>query len=276
VLRRDRDPKVRFGRGAPDPTVGEPVHPARPIEAVVDVRAPAEHILEWFLDPARWPRFQGRHAWLEPRPGGRLRIDLGGGVYVAGNYLEVGERRLVFTWGREGEPALPAGSTTVTVTVEPTGPASCRIELVHEGVPDRLLAAEHLGGWRYHLIRLGVAASGAVDDDELVDLFLAATTEPNRITRRGLLERTCTHDVHVAYRDDDITGLRLLGATIGRLLTVGGGDRRLERSSSVRRAGGMLRCDYELRDDDSQVIERGELIAHVDHTRHMTAVGLLP
>jgi uncharacterized protein YndB with AHSA1/START domain len=274
VLRRNRATESTTDADGPAPTADATTRiPAGPVEAVVEVRVPADQVIEWFLDPARWVRFQGRHAWLDPRPGGRMRIDLGDGVFIAGNFVEIEDRRLEFTWGREEDPSLPAGSTTVTVTVEPTGPSSSRIELVHEGLPDRLLAEEHGGGWRYHLIRLGVAASGAVDDDELVDLFLAASTEPNPITRRGLLERTCTDDVRVADGVDDTTGLSTLVAKLGRLLS-GGAALRLERSGPVRRVGAMVRCDYELRNADEPPLERGELVAHVDSTGHMTAVSL--
>ena len=159
-------------------------------------------------------------------------------MFIAGSFIEIGDRRIQFTWGREDDPSLPAGSTTVTVTVEPTGPATSRINLVHEGLPDRLLAEEHGGGWRYHLIRLGVAASGAIDDDEVVDLFLAASTEPHAIARRGLLERTCTDDVHVADGVDDTHGLTTLAAKLGRLLSGGATC----ASSGPARSGGSAGC----------------------------------
>lgn len=246
--------------------------PAGPVGVTVDVGVEAGELRRWFLDPERWVRFQGRHAWIDPTLGGRLRVEMADGVYTAGTFVEIGERRLVFTWGREADLAMPVGSTTVTVDLQPTATGT-RITLVHDGIPDRSLAEEHAGGWRYHLVRLGVAASGVGRDAEVVDLFLAATAEPNPIARRGLLERTCAGDVEVADGHDDTYGITPLASKLGRLVaeapTV-----RLVRVGEVQRVGSLLRCDYALRRAPDVELERGELVASLDRQRRLQVVSL--
>lgn len=238
----------------------------------VEVPVAAEQLRGWFLDPERWTRFQGRRAWIDPVLGGRLRVEMADGVFTAGTFVEIGARHLAFTWGREGDSTMPVGSTTVSIDLHPTA-GGTRIELVHEGLADRSLAEEHAGGWRYHLIRLGAAASGAGREAELVDLFLAATREPDAIARRGLLERTCTPDVEVADGHDDTHGIASLAAKLGRAVQ-GEPTVRLVRLGDVERVGALLRCDYALRRGTDEPIEEGELVASVDRQHRLGAVSL--
>lgn len=249
------------------------IGPVGPVEVSVAVRLPADQLLLWFLDPERWVRFQGRQAWIDPVPQGRIRIEMAPGVYTAGTFLAVDDHRVCFTWGREHDHAMPAGSTTVTITVTATGPGTSRVDLVHEGLPDRGLAEEHRGGWRYHLVRLAVAAGGASGDDELVDLFLAATAEPDPIARRGLLERTCSADVHVADGNDDTYGVTPLAAKLGRLVAEAPGL-ALVRVGAAERVGAILRCPYALRREPDLELERGQLVATLDRNHHLAAVSL--
>jgi uncharacterized protein YndB with AHSA1/START domain len=268
VLRRS--PKERRPAEAAAPAVV--TVPAEPVAVAVDVPVDADELLGWFLDADRWPRFQGRQAWLDPVLGGRLRVEMADGIFTAGTFVEIGKGHLVFTWGREGDLAMPAGSTTVTVDLHPTA-SGTRIELVHEGLVDRGLAEEHAGGWRYHLVRLGVAASGADRDATVVDLFLAATAEPNAIARRGLLERTCTPEVEVADGHDITSGVTSLASKLGRMVQ-DAPSLRLVRLGEVERVGALLRCDYGLRRDPDEVLERGQLVAGVDRQHKLQAVSL--
>lgn len=268
MLRRSpRDERPATGAAAPVVAV-----PAEPVAVAVDVPVDVDRLRGWFLDPARWTRFQGRQAWIDPVLGGRLRVEMADGIFTAGTFEEIGEHHIVFTWGREGDPSMPVGSTTVAVDLRPT-PTGTRIELVHRGLADRGLAEEHAGGWRYHLVRLGVAASGVDQDAEVVDLFLAATVEPNPIARRGLLERTCVDDVEVADGHDITHGITSLASKLGRLVA-DASTVRLVRLGEVERVGALLRCDYGLRRDPDEVLERGQLVAAIDRQLHLRAVSL--
>jgi uncharacterized protein YndB with AHSA1/START domain len=66
--------------------------------------------------------------------------------------------RIVFTWGWEGNPDLPPGSSIVEVTlVDGEGTI---VRLRHSGLPDENWRQMHVGGWRRYLERLAVVASG--------------------------------------------------------------------------------------------------------------------
>ena len=58
---------------------------------------------------------------LEAEPGGRLRVGYPNGQVAGGRVVAVeADRRIVFTWGYEGDgQAVPAGSSTVEITLEP-------------------------------------------------------------------------------------------------------------------------------------------------------------
>ena len=81
-------------------------------------------------------------------------------------------RRLVLSWGWEGDDALPPGASTVTITLEPTEGGTL-VRLVHEGLTDEQ-ATGHLSGWIHYLDRLvTLAADGDAGPDDW-----AATPEP--------------------------------------------------------------------------------------------------
>ena len=60
--------------------------------------------------------------------------------------------------GLEGDPRVPPGSSTVTVTLERVD-AGTRLRLVHTGLPHPSLAA-HDTGWHGYLSQLAGAAEG--------------------------------------------------------------------------------------------------------------------
>ena len=71
----------------------------------------------------------------------------------------------MFTFGWESEgSAVPPGSTTVEVTLEPDGDGT-RVRLVHSGVPDGIRAGS-TEGWDHYLPRLVVAAEGGIPEPD--------------------------------------------------------------------------------------------------------------
>jgi uncharacterized protein YndB with AHSA1/START domain len=243
-----------------------------PIEIGVDLQVPATDALRWFCEPGLWTRFQGQQAWLDPKPGGRLRLDLGDGMFIRGHYVEVDGSNVSFTWGMEGDPNLPPESTEVVVSAIPR-PGGCALVLRHFGLPDEAQTRVHRSGWRYHLLRLAVAASGATGDTETVDLFLAASSEPDASARRGLLERACTPGFEFSDGVSDDFGTGPVSAQLGRLIE--GGKRRV-RIGPIDRRGGLIKCTYALRradaDDSEPDLDRGELVAAID-ARKLTAIS---
>jgi uncharacterized protein YndB with AHSA1/START domain len=117
-------------------------------------------VFSFFTDPDRWLSWQGVSAEIDPRPGGVFRMNVRGDGYASGQFVVVEPpNRIVFTWGWEGDPLVPPGSSRVEVTLEAEGAASTRLTLVHSGLPIPALEL-HRAGWDHYLDRLAVRAVG--------------------------------------------------------------------------------------------------------------------
>ena len=135
--------------------------PADPLEGEIRVEAGPETVFAFFVEPVRYVRWQGTRAELDPRPGGTYRVEMGPdqGV-VRGRFVEVDPpRRVVFTWGWEGNDEVPPGSSTVEVDLEPDGDDTI-VRLRHTGLPSDRWRQVHLDGWEGFLARLRAAAGG--------------------------------------------------------------------------------------------------------------------
>jgi uncharacterized protein YndB with AHSA1/START domain len=79
---------------------------------------------------------------------------------ASGEFVEVDSpRRVVFSWGWEGNESVPPGSTIVELTLEADGVGTV-LSLRHTGLPDGEAAAMHEEGWRFFTSRLAAAARG--------------------------------------------------------------------------------------------------------------------
>ena len=118
---------------------------------------PAE-VFPYLTDAALVTRWMGDWAELDAVADGRLAIDING-VPIRGRYTVVEPpHRLVFSWGAAGSDVLPAGSTTVEITLRHDGDGTV-LELVHRDLPAEELP-KHDTGWGHFLARLVVAAGG--------------------------------------------------------------------------------------------------------------------
>lgn len=130
-----------------------------PVELEVLIEAPPEIVFQYFVDPGKMVRWKGMHADLDPRPGGVYSVDVTHQARARGSYVEVdAPRRVVFTWGWEGDDEVPPGSSTVEVTLQPKG-RDTLVRLVHSGLPDGKREL-HREGWLHFTSRLVIAASG--------------------------------------------------------------------------------------------------------------------
>jgi uncharacterized protein YndB with AHSA1/START domain len=130
------------------------------IEVQRHVRARPETLFAYFTDPVKYAAWMGVEAVLDARPGGIYRVRVPQGNYAVGTFVEVeSPRRVVFTWGWEGDPLVPPGSSTVTITLTPSGDGTL-VRLVHEGLPDPASAELHRQGWERYLTRLEAAGRG--------------------------------------------------------------------------------------------------------------------
>ncbi|HKY51641.1 MAG TPA: SRPBCC domain-containing protein [Candidatus Limnocylindria bacterium] len=134
------------------------------IEKVISIQAKPETVFRLLTEPREYVRWKGKLAELEPRPGGKFRVDFLNDKDVAvGNYVEVvPARRVVFTWGWEGNEIVPPGSSTVEIDLEPEGEGT-RLRLVHRGLPEPAIPT-HTEGWDFFLPRLTNIAEGREAD----------------------------------------------------------------------------------------------------------------
>jgi uncharacterized protein YndB with AHSA1/START domain len=130
------------------------------IERVIRIEASPEIVFRLLTDPIQYIRWKGTLAELEPRSGGKFRVEFAATKGIAsGKYLEVvPNRRVVFTWGWEGNEHVPPGSSTVEIDLTPEGKGT-RLRLVHRGLPEDTVPT-HAEGWDYFLPRLEDVAEG--------------------------------------------------------------------------------------------------------------------
>jgi hypothetical protein len=103
----------------------------------------------------------GRHRRDRPTALRDFRMNVRGDGYAADRFLTVEpDRRIVFTWGWEGDGSpVPPGSSTVEITLEPDGDEGTLLTLVHRGLPLPALDL-HRDGWNHYLDRLTIRATG--------------------------------------------------------------------------------------------------------------------
>ena len=133
--------------------------PTGAIEITQRIEAPPEIVFAYLTDSRRFVRWMGVGAELDPRPGGRYRIDLDGEHIARGEYQEVDPpHRLVMSWGWEGHPTIPPGSTIVEITLTPERGATV-LRLRHIGLPDAAERRLHNDGWSLNARQLAAAAT---------------------------------------------------------------------------------------------------------------------
>jgi uncharacterized protein YndB with AHSA1/START domain len=148
------------------------------IEVSVELAAAPGAVFPYFTDPARYVRWMGSEADLDPVPGGTFRVRMPDGFRAAGTFVQVDPPHLVaFTWGfadadaarrSKHEPnragtgtgnPMPPGSTRVTVTLGPAD-GGTRLTLRHDGLPSPDLVEGHRVAWGTYLPRLAVRVAG--------------------------------------------------------------------------------------------------------------------
>jgi uncharacterized protein (TIGR03086 family) len=137
-------------------------------EKTVLVPLGADETFALLTEPERLRRWQTVTARVELRAGGEYRWTIVPGHTAAGTITEIEPgKRLVYSWGWEGDEGLPPGASTVTITLEPAE-GGTNVRLVHSGLtPEQ--AAGHLEGWNHYAERLVAAAEhGDAGADEWI------------------------------------------------------------------------------------------------------------
>jgi uncharacterized protein YndB with AHSA1/START domain len=134
--------------------------PAGAIEITQRIEAPPEIVFAYLTDSARFTQWMGVGAELDARPGGRYRIDVDGVHIAVGQYQQVEPpRRLVMSWGWDGHPTVPPGSTMVEITLTPERGATV-LRLRHLGLPSDDERRSHRDGWNQYTSHLREVARG--------------------------------------------------------------------------------------------------------------------
>ncbi len=123
------------------------------------IAAPPSEVYAYLTDADRWSAWQGERAEADPAPGGAFAMHVRDGPTARGEFVALEpDRRVVLTWGWDGHPAVPPGSTTVEIELIADGDATL-VRLTHRGLPNEEVGA-HRRGWEHYLPRLAVAAGG--------------------------------------------------------------------------------------------------------------------
>jgi uncharacterized protein YndB with AHSA1/START domain len=210
------------------------------LDRTVVIQARPETVFSFFTDPDRWASWWGKGSTIDPRAGGRMFIRHPNGIEASGEVVEVEPpRRIAFTYGfSSGEP-IPAGSSKVTIALEPLG-AATRLRLSHEfGEPN--VRDEHVQGWRYQLSVFAnvVTDLSNADATSLVDAWYSAWSETDDAARERQLSTIASPDMRFQDRYSLLDGIADLVPHIGatqRFMP----DMRLKRSGEVKHCQGTL------------------------------------
>jgi uncharacterized protein (TIGR03086 family) len=129
-------------------------------------------------EPERLRRWKTVAARVDLRVGGEYRWTITPGHSAMGRFTEIEPgKRIVYTWGWEGDAGLPPGASTVTVNLEAVE-GGTTVQLIHEGLTGEQEMA-HAEGWNHFLERLVLlAANGDAGPDE----WAAAPDPMNELT----------------------------------------------------------------------------------------------
>lgn len=124
------------------------------IDVVQRIAAAPATVFSYLVEPSKFAAWMGVGAELDPRPGGRVRIDVDGEHIAVGEFVEVEPpHRVVMTWGWENNDAVPPGSTTVEISLTPDGDGTV-LHLRHRELPSDEQRQSHHAGWILYVGKL--------------------------------------------------------------------------------------------------------------------------
>ena len=125
----------------------------------ISVAASPATVFALLTEPERLRRWQSVVSSVDLEVGGEYRHLVVPGAVARGRFTEIEpDRRLVYTWGWEGETAgVAPGSSTVSVVLSPDGDRTI-IDFTHDGLPDAEAVTSHADGWNHFVDRLATAA----------------------------------------------------------------------------------------------------------------------
>lgn len=244
------------------------------ISVRVHVAASVETTWTFLSDPQRFAAWIGSHAGqaplpgtrVEPKVGGKLRVEYPGGTFAVGVITAVEPmRRVAFTWGYEGgnQPIAP-GSTEVELLLM-THEGGTLVELRHAGIPTAEARAGHMAGWTHYVSMLAREAASAQHTATAKDAFDAyhrAWREADESARRRLLDQCCEADVRVRSQFACTHGVAELSAHIANGLKHMPGL-TLEAVGDVQQLHGFARVDWAVKAPNGAAVMRGQNFAEL-------------
>lgn len=116
-------------------------------------------LFSFFVHPDKMVRWIGQHVLLEPRIGGKYRIEINGENIALGEYKEITPyEKVVLTWGWEGLEVMPPGSSTVEFLLTPQDNGTL-LTLNHFDLPAEKMTSNDQG-WAHYMSRLQRLAEG--------------------------------------------------------------------------------------------------------------------
>lgn len=130
-----------------------------PIQIERRIAAPPASVYQYLVDPELLQAWFGIKCTLESRPGGTFEMLSPNGMTASGEVVDVlGDRKISFTWGWQGHPAVPPGSSLVEIELIPDGDGTL-VRLTHSGLELDEHPLHRLG-WEHYLPRLATIAVG--------------------------------------------------------------------------------------------------------------------
>ncbi|WP_159710626.1 SRPBCC family protein [Geminicoccus flavidas] len=125
----------------------------------IEIAAPQATVFAFLTDPDKIHRWIGP-ATVDPRPGGIYLVSVADRHAARGEFIEVVPvHRLVYSFGWEGRPEVPPGSSRIEIDLVEQGDGTL-VRLTHSGLPNEQERAGHEKGWNHYLQRLATAAAG--------------------------------------------------------------------------------------------------------------------
>ncbi|MGM7703227.1 SRPBCC family protein [Pseudalkalibacillus sp. Hm43] len=133
--------------------------PTETLQKEIFIECKPETLFPFFVDPEKLIRWMGRQVLLEPKIGGKYRIDINGENIAIGEYIDIiPNEKVVMTWGWEGSEIMPPGSSTVEFLLIPED-SGTRLVLNHYDIPSEKVTSNHKG-WTHYLERMKQLGEG--------------------------------------------------------------------------------------------------------------------
>jgi len=227
------------------------------LDRSVVIHAPRENVYRFLTETSRWASWWGAGSTIDPRPGGALLIRYPDGTEVSGEVLELSPpERVVFTYGFVKGTPIPAGSSRVTIRLDPHG-LGTHLHLTHE-FANESVRDEHVQGWRYQLALFSNVVTNELHADaaSLIDGWFEAWAEPDERKRADAFRRVADRELRFQDRFGNTSGVDDLLPNVAAAQVHMAGL-RMRRAGDVRHCQGTVLVDWIASGSDGQERARG-------------------